>query len=84
MMGINTIGINKIVIYYNLTCSMKAHLMALNGYSDSLPMRAGGGAVFWSVRALLGREREAGATTVVRRGCSAGAHGGTWCTRDYR
>jgi hypothetical protein len=68
MVTINGIIINKIVIYYNLTYSMKMHLMALNGYSDSLPMRAGGGAVFWSVRALLGREREAGATTVVRRG----------------
>ena len=39
MMGINGIYINEIVIYYNLTCSMKAHLMALNGYSDRLSVR---------------------------------------------
>lgn len=30
-------------------------------------------ALFWSVRALLGREREAGATTVARRGWLTGA-----------
>jgi hypothetical protein len=43
-MLINGISINKIVIYYNLTCSMKAHLMALNGYSDGLSMGVGRGA----------------------------------------
>jgi hypothetical protein len=45
-MGINGIGINKIVIYYNLTYSMKMHLMALNGYSDGLSMRVGGSVFF--------------------------------------
>jgi hypothetical protein len=53
MMGINGIGINKIVIYYNLTYSMKAHLMALNGYSDRLSVRVGR-------CALLERTRDVG------------------------
>jgi hypothetical protein len=44
MVDINKIGINELVIYYNLTYRMKAHLMALNGYSDRLSMRVGGGA----------------------------------------
>ena len=43
-MGINYKCINKIVIYYNLTYSMKTHLMALNGYSDRLSVKVGGGA----------------------------------------
>jgi hypothetical protein len=55
MVAINGIIINKIVIYYNLTYSMKMHLMALNGYSDSLPMRAGGGAVLERPRAVGAR-----------------------------
>jgi hypothetical protein len=43
MMGIKFIGINKIVIYYNLTYRMKTHLMALNGYSDRLSVKVGRG-----------------------------------------
>jgi hypothetical protein len=64
MMGINSISINKIVIYYNLTCSMKTHLMALNGYSDRLSMKVGRGAFLERPRAV-GLDREVDATTVV-------------------
>jgi hypothetical protein len=55
MVGINGININKIVINYNLTYSMKMHLMALNGYSDRLSVKAGGGAFLERPRAVEAR-----------------------------